>query len=303
MLYQIKHVTRFFYDRPVFCEPLKLRLRPRDDPWQRVTWHRLDIDPAPAGRADSLDLEGARFSLAWFDETTQRLCVTANSVVCVERENPFDFLLTPQGMSLPIRPTAAEEALCQWYGSDVEPSAAVGALARELCVQADGRSLPFAIEAARWIAAELPCRPRPNEPPRSAAETMSAGSGACRDLAVVFNSLCRTVGLPARFVSGYVYSEQADASELHAWSEVYLPGAGWRGFDPSLGMAVAGRHVAVTAAKDPAAAAPTEGSFRGTNTRSWLETQLVMRILSETSTGNDSSFHGPFGQQQLAAAP
>lgn len=303
MLYQIKHVTRFFYDRPVFCEPMKLRLRPRDDPWQRVAWHRLDIDPAPCGRADSLDLEGARFSLAWFGETTQRLCVTANSVVCIERENPFDFLLTPQGMSLPIRPTSAEAELCQWYGLDASPSVAVQALARELCVQADGRSLPFAIEAARWIAAELPCRPRPDEAPRSAEETLTAGSGACRDLAVLFNSLCRAVGLPARFVSGYVYSEDADASELHAWSEVYFPGAGWRGFDPSQGLAVASQHVALAAAKDPAAAAPSEGSFRGTNTRSRLETQLVMRILSEGATGTDSSFQAPFSQQQFAAAP
>lgn len=281
MLYQIKHVTRFFYDRPVFCEPLTLRLRPRDDHQQRVVWQRLDIDPAPAGRAESLDLEGNRVAQAWFDETTLRLCVTANCLVEVHRENPFDFLLGETGASLPIRPSAAEVALCEYYGREPQPSAEVGALARELLAGADDRTVPFAVAAASWLATNIRCEPRPDAPARPAPDTLQLGRGACRDLAVLFNALCRAVGLPARFVSGYAFAEEAQASELHAWSEVYLPGAGWRGFDPAQGLAVAGQHVVLAAAKDPSEAAPSAGRFRGTNTRSRLESQLVMRVAVE----------------------
>lgn len=93
---------------------------------------------------------------------------------------------------------------------------------------------------------------------------LSQGAGACRDLSVLFLAACRHVGLPARFVSGYHEGPpERGERELHAWAETYLPGGGWRGFDPSLGLAVADRHVAVAAAPDPRGAAPVAGTFRG----------------------------------------
>ncbi|MEE2871411.1 MAG: transglutaminase-like domain-containing protein [Candidatus Latescibacterota bacterium] len=82
--------------------------------------------------------------------------------------------------------------------------------------------------------------------PMAAAETLARVRGACRDLAVLFIVICRTLGLAARFVSGYRAGAQNQQERyMHAWAEVYLPGAGWRGWDPSLGLAVAGAHVAV----------------------------------------------------------
>ncbi len=293
MRYQIKHVTRHYYDRPVFCEPLKLRLRARDDPQQRTVWHRLDIDPAPVGCAESLDLEGNRFWLAWFAETTLRMCVTASSVVDVQRDNPFDFLLCEYGRLLPWRPTPGEAALCEYYGREDEPSVVIADLAKTILGQVDGQTLSFAVQATAWVHANILCRPRLDCPPRPAAETVQCGEGACRDLAVLYNALCRAVGLPARFVSGYAYSDDEKASELHAWSEVYMPGAGWRGFDPSLGLAVGGQHVVLAAAKDPAEAAPSEGRFRGTNARSKMETQLIVRVVPESDAHSNPLPTGP----------
>ena len=105
---------------------------------------------------------------------------------------------------------------------------------------------------------------RPHGAALSPEATWGERTGACRDLAPLFNEVCRLVGLPARFVSGYGYSDFLDERHLHAWSEVYLPGAGWRGFDPTIGLAVADRHIAVAAARDPEDTAPTSGTYRGT---------------------------------------
>jgi transglutaminase-like putative cysteine protease len=90
---------------------------------------------------------------------------------------------------------------------------------------------------------------------------------------------CRAAGLATRFVSGYQEGDPTRAErELHAWVEVYLPGAGWRGYDPTYGVPVADRHVAVAAGLTPRAAAPTSGTFRGTGTGSTLRTEIRMRV-------------------------
>src|SRR5262249_17936328 len=99
--------------------------------------------------------------------------------------------------------------------------------------------------------------------------------GACRDLAVLFIDACRCLGIAARFVSGYQEGYGSTAKQdLHAWAEVYLPGAGWRGYDPTHGLAVADRHGAVAAAPDPLNAAPVTATYRGDNVTSEMNTQV-----------------------------
>jgi transglutaminase-like putative cysteine protease len=94
--------------------------------------------------------------------------------------------------------------------------------------------------------------------------TLRERQGTCRDLAVLFCAACRLVGIAARFVSGY---EREAATQpqayMHAWAEAYLPGGGWRGYDPTQGLAVSKSHVAVAAAADPSLAAPITGTYRG----------------------------------------
>lgn len=108
--------------------------------------------------------------------------------------------------------------------------------------------------------------------------TLRRGRGACRDLTVLFMAACRSQGLAARFVSGY---QKGDGNRprryMHAWPEIYLPGGGWRGFDPTLGLAVADQHVAVAAAARPEAAAPLEGHFHGATT-STLEAEVRIDV-------------------------
>jgi transglutaminase-like putative cysteine protease len=93
---------------------------------------------------------------------------------------------------------------------------------------------------------------------------LARGHGACRDLTVCAMAVCRAVGLPARFVSGYQEGDPMfEERDLHAWFEVWLPGGGWRGYDPTHGLAVADRHVALAVAPEPEGAAPVVGAFRG----------------------------------------
>jgi len=113
---------------------------------------------------------------------------------------------------------------------------------------------------------------------------LRAGRGSCRDLAVLFIEACRTLNIPSRFVSGYGVSlDETTDHELHAWAEVYLPGAGWRGFDPSIGLAITERHLAVAVGATPELAAPTSGAFRG-EAESWLETEIEIETSVVRST-------------------
>jgi transglutaminase-like putative cysteine protease len=105
-------------------------------------------------------------------------------------------------------------------------------------------------------------------------QTLSVLEGSCRDLAVLFCDVCRVMGIASRFVSGYECASAGQPdSEMHAWAEAYLPSAGWRGYDPSRGLLVADRHVAVAAAFHADLASPITGLFSGT-CGSRMETRL-----------------------------
>ena len=117
---------------------------------------------------------------------------------------------------------------------------------------------------------------RPDGNAQDAVHTLMSGRGACRDLSVLFMATCRSLGIPARFASGYqAFSEAVDGGRhLHAWPEVWLPGVGWRGYDPTHGLAITNGHVALAAAPEQAATMPVEGGFWGTGVTSTLNYTL-----------------------------
>jgi transglutaminase-like putative cysteine protease len=106
---------------------------------------------------------------------------------------------------------------------------------------------------------------RDEEGVQTPAETLQKNSGSCRDFATLLLEACRCWGLAARFVSGYMQSEvtEAGGASTHAWMEVYLPGAGWKGFDPTSGIMTGSQHVPVAVSRTPENAAPIAGSFSG----------------------------------------
>ena len=278
MLISARHVTRFRYDAPVFCEPLVIRLRPREDPFQRLLSYSLDIAPQPAGLSQQSDLEGNVVSAAWFNGLTETLVVTTQWQVETRCTNPFDFLLDPGAERLPLTQVAAESPVWPLYATPQSPGGRVAELAHDVARQAHYGSVEFLCHLANRISHDHEKTIRHEGPPWPAEETLARGTGSCRDLVLVFIEACRAMGIPARFVSGYAISDDPQEIEhLHAWAEAYLSGAGWRGFDPMSGLAVADRHVAVAASRTPAGAAPTAGNFRSRSPAGTLEYQVQLQ--------------------------
>ena len=262
MRFSVVHTTRYRYDAPVFLEPHTFRLCPRQDGAQRLLRHSLAISPAPAGRADALDHDGNVITQAWFTGEIQALEVRSEFEVETLRDNPFDFLMSRSDRDL--------------RGGD--SSGPVADFARSIAAAANNQTMPFLTALTRRIFDSFRQVVRREGAPRAAEDTLAAGEGSCRDLAVLFCDACRAVGADARFVSGYEREASLQESgELHAWAEVYLEGGGWRGFDPSRGLAVGASHVAVAAASDPRLAAPVTGLYRGV-ARATLDFQISMQV-------------------------
>ncbi len=265
MICLISHHTRYDFSRPVFLEPHLLRLLPRPDACQRVRALEVEISPEPAGRSPCTDLSGNAVLSVWFSGLTDHLDVHVAASVETLRKNPFDYLLEARQSVLPV-PLAPGEALAAapFLTQTGLPDGAAAALSARL--RRDGADTPqaFVLALLGWMSENLVSVAREEPGLRSPDAVLAAGEGACRDLALCYIAACRHAGIPARFVSGYHEGDpEREERDLHAWAEVWLPGGGWRGFDPSLGLAVADRHVAVAAAADPADAAPVVGAFRG----------------------------------------
>jgi transglutaminase-like putative cysteine protease len=136
----------------------------------------------------------------------------------------------------------------------------------------------------RKIANTLRYKAREEPGVQSPAQTLSSRHGSCRDFATLFIEICRHWGLASRFISGYVLNEAvADGhTATHAWAEVYLPGSGWRGFDPTTGLLVSGDHIATAVHRHPEAIPPVAGSFVGsTNAQATLSVAVRVSSIPE----------------------
>jgi transglutaminase-like putative cysteine protease len=280
MLFQIRHSLHYRYDRPVFLEPLTVRLTPRQDSSQRLLHHTLEVDAPPSGRSAGLDADGNACEVIWFDDLRGRLDLSVTMEVETLRDNPFDWIITdPAAATLPARYDAATALSLRPFLAGEPADAAVAAWAQELAAGVDRDTAPFLMALADAIHHSFHHVGRPDGDPMAPAETLAGRRGACRDTAMLYVAACRSQGLAARFVSGYSmhHPPEVTEQELHAWAEVYLPGAGWRAYDPSLGLAVADGHVALAAAPDHRRAAPVSGSYRGTGVGSSMDYRVALQ--------------------------
>jgi len=270
MRFTIQHNTHYRYSRPVQFGPQLLRFHPRDDGAQRVLSHQLIMTPVPLGRNDHLDLEGNRVTQVWFEKETDHFDIEVTMQVETLRCNAFDFLLLPEAAVLPIN--HVHDLICaRAYLERIEPDDAVTAFAAEHSLTANRDTLRFLNALNQQLFADFDHMHRDTGAPQSPALTLQSHRGACRDLAVLFVDCCRSEGIAARFASGYQKGDlQSERRHLHAWPEVYLPGAGWRGFDPTHGEAIADTHVTIAAAAHPRDTMPVSGNFKGEGSTSTL---------------------------------
>jgi len=277
MVFEGTHTTTYRYSRPVFLEPHLLRLRPRSEGVQRLRHFALHLEPQPVGSSESRDVEGNDVTQAWFAGVTDVFRVTSSFVVETQRRNPFDYIVTdPLADTLPFAYTEDLAQSLALYRVSGEADESVAQFARSLADQVGGKTLPFLTTLTRRIAETVTYAVLETGDPQPAGVTLGSRQGACRDLAVLFIETCRALGLAARFVSGYQEGTSRQEPRLHAWAEVYVPGGGWRGYDPTLGLAVADRHVALAAGRTPQLAAPITGTFRcsGVSTNMQIHIQL-----------------------------
>lgn len=267
----IAHCTTYRFDGPVFLEPHALRLTPRGDPAQRLEAFSLSISPRPQAVSHQLDAAGNAVHRAWFLDLVGGLEIRMAAVVETMRDNPFDFLQEP--MEAPGVLLAPALAPAFQAPEDVE---AVALLVHQAGPLAPEDAMGFCLRLCALLHQRIEKIARQEPGVLGPAAVLASGQAACRDMTLLFMECCRACGLPARFVSGYQHPAVDEASQdagrdLHAWAEVYLPGGGWRGFDPTHGLAVADRHVAVAAAPRWQEAMPVTGSFRGTGVTAILE--------------------------------
>jgi transglutaminase-like putative cysteine protease len=283
MLFEVTHVTTYKYSRPVFLEPHTLRFHPRSDGQQRVNRFELSVNPQPEVMTECLDCEGNVVTEVWFGSLTDAFEVTVRFVVETLRRDPFDYLLAPAAEKLPIQyPDEARPSLVPYLESaGVDNS--VAEFAQSVAQQTKGQTVPFLFLLTQQIHDVCRNVIRQDGDPLPAGVTLAARQGSCRDLTVLFMDACRTRGIASRFVSGYQEGVSGlSERDLHAWAEVYLPGGGWRGYDPTLGLAVSNRHIAVAASRTSHGAAPITGTFRGTEATTQMASRVELAATAST---------------------
>jgi transglutaminase-like putative cysteine protease len=268
MYFSITHQTRYTFNIPVFLEPHLLRFCPRTDSGQRLISYHLAIDPQPAGFSDITDVEGNTARWAWFNETTQFLDIRMESEVRTLRENPFDYIVTdPSFQTFPVQyPAELVSPLnCCLDPGNIPGSEKVRDLASVLLEKSGGDVLNFLNGLNNYLYENWQVIDREEGPPLPPGVTLEQKEVSCRDLALLFIAVCRINGIASRFVSGYQEGDpDTEKWELHAWTEVYIPGGGWRAYDPTHGLTVADRHITLAASYLPRGASPCTGTFRGT---------------------------------------
>lgn len=280
MRFRVRHETFYNYSSPVSLGPHVLRLRPREDGAQRVLSYSLEIRPEPSLLSHALDAEGNVVGHAWFIGTTERLRITSAFEAETLRANPFDYVPEPGFDALPgpYAPALAQR-LAPYLGR-TDPDERVHAFAHAVLARSGPAPLAFLDALNRSIHERFERATREDgRAARRPSETLALGKGACRDLTVLYMEACRAVGLAARFVSGYRRGDPARPDRhLHAWPEVYVPGGGWRGWDPVEALAVGETHVALAAGPAQADTMPVEGVFYGADVKAALAYRLHIAV-------------------------
>jgi len=283
---QIHHLTRYQYAETVTLLPHSLRLRPRDGHDIRVQSSKLDINPAFRIHW-SRDVYGNSVAVVTFLEAATELSIASEVVVENYEEQPLHFVLEDYARFFPFDYDPGERIDLAPYISPVyeQDQSMVNTWIADVCSpgkKVDTISMLTTLNTNIANGHRYQVREEPGV--QSPSQTLSSGTGSCRDFATLFIESCRHCGLASRFISGYVLNETAAPwnTATHAWAEVYLPGSGWRGFDPTSGLLVSGDHIAVAVHRHQEAIPPVSGSFVGTgNARPILTVEVNVAPIAE----------------------
>ncbi len=246
----------------------------------------LSVTPQPQGTENFVDLDGNNLIKVWFTNPTESLSIQVLSKVETTCTNPFNYLLEPWAIKLPFDYPSSLLKQLEPYLQPYSfiPDATALELAQDILMTTQGNPLDFLFTLNQRIYKECEYIIRQTGEAFGAGITWRNKRGSCRDFTVLFMEVCRAVGIAARFVSGYQEGDRDQQNrDLHAWVEVYLPGAGWRGYDPTLGLVVSDRNIALAASAVPLYTSPVEGSVipvkPGENVTSSMNAQISLTQL------------------------
>ncbi len=268
----LNHVTHYRYDRLVGLGPQIVRLRPAPHARTRILSYSLKVTPTKHFVNWQQDPEANYLARFVFPDKTDELRIEVDLVAEMAVLTPFDFFLEPYAEQFPFAYQDAEKRDLAPYLIRLpgEPGFAryLEGISRE-----EKRTIDFLVELNLRLSRDIRYLIRMEPGVQTPEETLRKASGSCRDSSWLLVQLLRHMGLAARFVSGYLIQlapdmksldgpsgPEKDFTDLHAWCEVYLPGAGWIGLDPTSGLLAGEGHIPLACTPEPVSAAPVTGA-------------------------------------------
>ena len=268
----LHHITHYQYDRSVALDPQVVRLRPAPHCRSNIISYSMQVEPAEHFINWQQDPFSNYLGRLVFPKKTTELKVTVDLVVEMSVYNPFDFFLTPSAEKYPFRYTQSAEIELAPY-LVTESLTPLFKKYLETIDRSSMRTIDFLVQINQRLCKDIRYLIRMEPGVQTPEQTLAKASGSCRDSAWLMVQLLRHCGLAARFVSGYLIQlspdiksldgpsgTEVDFTDLHAWCEVYLPGAGWVGLDPTSGLLAGEGHIPLACTPHPSSAAPLEGS-------------------------------------------
>jgi len=268
----LNHLTHYRYDRLVGLSPQIVRLRPAPHCRTRILSYSLRVAPTDHFINWQQDPEANYLARLVFPDETQELRIEVDLVAEMSVFNPFDFFLAPYAEKAPFKYESTERRELAPYLVRAPATPLMAAYLARVPAE-PRRTIDFLVDINRQVAGDIRYVIRLEPGVQTPEETLEKRSGSCRDSAALLVQLLRHLGLAARFVSGYLIQlvpdvksldgpagAAQDFTDLHAWCEVYLPGAGWIGLDPTSGLLAGEGHIPLACTPEPSGAAPVSGA-------------------------------------------
>ena len=280
MFYAIRHVTRYRYSRPVWQSIMEVRMHPRTEQTQRCFTFQLSVNPRARifGFVDHLGNQVHHFDLPAHH---RELTIVADALVNVEPPAPLPEALPPAAwQELPGMIAGGDHWPMLTSSHYVRPCAQLEQLMRELRIHdPDGRDpLTLLHDVNSGIRGAFEYVKKSTAVNSPIEVSLESRQGVCQDFTHIMIAAVRTLGIPCRYVSGYLYHDElhhdrSAEGATHAWVEALVPALGWVGFDPTNGGITAGRHIRTAIGRDYADVPPTIGTMKGR-----AETELQVRV-------------------------
>jgi transglutaminase-like putative cysteine protease len=262
---RITHDTSYHYHEPVSFGPHRAMMRPREGHDLHIAGGRVEIEPKASIRW-LRDVYDNSVAIATFEEPARKLRIFSEVDVDLHHDEPLECLIDPGARTFPFQYAPQEQLELMIYRLPSYPydGPALKTWLSELyCAGQIVETFDLLNRLNARIHDSLRYNERHAPGVQLPHETLELGSGSCRDYAVLMMEAARHWGFGARFVTGYIQLNEGQHGTTHAWTEVYVPGAGWHGFDPTNNKRVGSEHVSVAVAREQEKALPLSGSWSG----------------------------------------